>query len=346
MQNTLEEKAKPEKTKWHQCIKRILKVLLILLAVILVALAALLYAPVRTMASLEKVDDFPLYVMKYHGGYFFDLFAEEGIEWSVYQKIYKAANPDACTSFTAHNPDGESVFGRNFDWKHRSSLLLFTDPPNGYASVSMVDLYYLGLEGMQEIPWSKRFILLAAPYATIDGMNECGVAIAQNAVPRRKFPKDPNKPTLLNSQIVRLVLDHAKDVDEALTLIQQYNIDFADVCVHFHIADVSGNSAVVEYVDGGISIVRGEKNWQVSTNFLFSETQKPDCWRCKKASESLAKEQGDITEGRAMDILQGTSQDHTTWSIVYNLSTGGINLVMGKDYDQVHTFELSMKSQI
>lgn len=345
-QNTLGEKAKPEITKRHKFIKRALKVLLLLLAVVLVALAVLLYAPVRTMASLEKVDDFPLYVMKYRGGYFFDLFAEEGIDWSIYQKIYKAANPDACTSLAALNPDGEAVFGRNFDWKHRSSLLLFTDPPNGYASVSMVDLYYLGLEGMQEIPWSKRFILLGAPYATIDGMNECGVAIAQNAVPRRNFPKDPDKPTLLNSQIVRLVLDHAKDVDEALSLIRQYNIDFADVSVHFHIADVSGKSAIVEYVDGGISIVRGEKNWQVSTNYLFSEALQPDCWRYKKASESLAKAQGNITEGQAMNMLQGTSLDHTTWSIVYNLSTGGINLAMGKDYDQVHTFELSMESQI
>jgi len=345
MQKTLEEKAKPEKTKRHKFIKRALKVLLLLLAVIIVALAALLYAPFKTIASLEKVDDFPLYVMKYKGGYFFDLFAEEGIEWSVYQKVYKAANPDACTSMAAHNPDGQAVFGRNFDWKHRSSLLLFTDPPGGYASVSMVDLYYLGLEGMQEIPWSKRFVLLGAPYATIDGMNECGVAIAQNAVPRRNFPKDPNKPTLLNSQIVRLVLDHAKDVDEALTLIQQYNIDFADVSVHFHVADVSGKSAIVEYVDGGISIIRSEKNWQVSTNYLFSEALQPDCWRYKKASESLTREQGDITNEQAMGILQGTSQQHTTWSVVYNLSTGGINLVMGKDYDQVHNFKLSMESQ-
>jgi len=346
MQNTLEEKIQPEKLKGHKCLKRVLKVLLLLLAIILIAIGALLYAPLKTMASLEKVDDFPLYVMKYRGGYFFDLFAEEGTEWSVYQKVYKAANPDACTSLAALNPEGQAMFGRNFDWKHRSSLLLFTDPPNGYASVSMVDLYYLGLEGMQDIPWAKRFILLATPYATIDGMNECGVAIAQNAVPRRKFPNDPNKPTLLNSQIVRLVLDHARDVDEALTLIQQYNIDFADVSVHFHIADVSGKSAILEYMDGGISIVRSEKSWQVSTNYLFSEPVQPDCWRYNKASESLAKEHGDITEAQAMDILQNTSQDHTTWSIVYNLSTGGINLVVGKDYDQVHTFELGMESQI
>ncbi|MHC4587483.1 MAG: carcinine hydrolase/isopenicillin-N N-acyltransferase family protein, partial [Planctomycetota bacterium] len=290
------------------------------------------------------VDDFPLYVMKYHGEYFFDYFAERGTEWGLYQKAYEMANPDACTSLAALNPQGDAVFGRNFDWMHRASLLLFTEPPNGYASVSMVDLYYLGLEGMQEIPWSKRFILLGSPYATIDGMNECGVAIAQNAVPKRNTPKDPNKLTLLNSQIIRLVLDHARDVDEALTLIQQYNVEFADTCVHFHIADASGKSAVVEYIDGGVAVVRNDDLWQVSTNYLFSEVQQPDCWRYKKASQSLREAQGNISQDKAMHLLKDTSQGSTVWSVVYNLKSGQIHLVMGKNYDRVHTFNLKMKS--
>ncbi|MDT8301309.1 MAG: hypothetical protein RQ760_07470 [Sedimentisphaerales bacterium] len=211
----------PAKKKPHKLRRRILKALLILAALIVIALSALLYCPVRIMATLEKVDDFPLYTMKYHGEYFFDYFAEYGTEWPLYQKFYKMANPDACTSLATLNPEGDSIFGRNFDWVHKASLLLFTEPPNGYASVSMVDLYYLGFEGMQEIPWPKRFILLASPYAAIDGMNECGVAISQNAVPERNTPKDPNKPTLLNSQIIRLVLDHAADVDQALALIKR-----------------------------------------------------------------------------------------------------------------------------
>jgi hypothetical protein len=78
---------------------------------------------------VEKVDDFPLYVMRYHGDYLFDFFAKRGIDWVVYRKIYKTVVPEACTSFAALNPDGQAIFGRNFDWQHRSSLLLFTKPP-------------------------------------------------------------------------------------------------------------------------------------------------------------------------------------------------------------------------
>jgi Linear amide C-N hydrolases, choloylglycine hydrolase family len=333
----------PPKKKRRRCVKRVLLALVIVLVVVLVALAILLYNPVRTLATLEKVDDFPLYVMHYKGSYLFDVFAEEGIEWGPYQWVYKAVNPEACTSFAAPTRGGDMVFGRNLDWSHRSSLLLFTDPADGYASVSMVDLYYLGLEGLQEIPWSKRVALLAAPYATIDGMNECGVAIGQNAVPERNTPRDPNRPTLLNSQIIRLVLDYAKDVEEALTLIQQYNVEFAVIPGHFHIADASGASAIVEYVDGGVAIVRDDKPWQVSTNFLLSEEIKPECWRYNKASGVLGAAQGIASEEAAMGLLEAVKQDHTVWSVVYDLSSGQIHLAMGRDYDDVHAFGLEMQ---
>jgi hypothetical protein len=36
------------------------------------------------------------------------------------------------------------LFGRNFDYYYSPALLLFTRPPAGYASVSMVDLAVVG----------------------------------------------------------------------------------------------------------------------------------------------------------------------------------------------------------
>jgi len=331
--------------KRRRRLKRVLRVLAIVLVVVLLVLGALLYNPVRTLATLEKVDDYPLYVMHYKGTYLFDMFVEEGIEWGPFRKVYEAVNPEACTSFAAVEAGCGAVFGRNFDWRHRASLLLFTDPPGGYASVSMVDLFYLGLEGMQHVPWSQRPVLLAAPYATIDGMNECGVAIAQNAVPSRNTSKDPNKPTLLNSQIVRLVLDYAKDVNDALTLIQDYNVEFVGTPVHFHVADASGNSAVVEYLDGGINIVRRDEPWQVSTNYLFSEEIQPDCWRYNKAAEVLGASQGTLARDEPMRLLEKVKQDSTVWSIVYGLDTGDVRVAMGRDYDQIHRFQLEMNDR-
>ena len=329
--------------------KRVKRILLVCLLVLVIGLGVILYGPVRTVASFERVDDYPLFVMRYHGDYFFDWFSEHGIDWPLFKKFYKAMNPDACTSFAALNSADNAVFGRNFDWQHRSSLLLFTDPPDGYASVSMVDLYYLGLEGMQEIPWTKRFNLLGTPYAIMDGMTEWGVAVGQNAVPFKKLPYDPNKPTLISNQLMRAVLDHARDVNEAVTLIQKYNPNFPVVCGHLHIADVSGDSVVVEYVDGRMVLIRSDKPWQVSTNFLLSEAPEAPaesgCWRYDLASEYLSKEEGHLTQNEAMKLLQGVKLSHTVWSVVYNLSTGAVRIAMGKDYEHIHTFQLKMKNQ-
>lgn len=325
--------------------KRIIRILLVCLLVLVIGLGAILYGPVRTMASLERVDDYPLFVLRYHGNYFFDWFSEHGIEWPLFQKFYKMMNPDACTSFVAMSDPNSVVFARNFDWLHRSSLLLFTNPPGGYASVSMVDLYYLGLEGMKEIPWKKRFFLLGTPYGIMDGMNEWGVAVSINAVPFKKLPYDPNKPTLISNQIMRAILDHARDVDEAVSLIQKYNPNFPVVCGHLHIADAYGNSAVIEYVDGRVIVVRNDKPWQVSTNFLLSEAKPEvsDRWRYDLACEYLLGTEGHITEQDAMKLLQSVKLEQTVWSVVYNLSTGAVNIAMGKDYEKIHSFQLKMK---
>jgi len=329
--------------------KLIIRILLGFLLVLILGVGIISYGPVRTMASLERVDDYPLFVMRYHGDYFFDWFSEHGIDWPPFKKFYEAVNPEACSSFTAFGDPNHAIFGRNFDWVHRSSLLLFTDPPGGYASVSMVDLYYYGLEGIQEIPWKKRFNLLGTPYAVMDGMNQWGVAVGQNAVPKRELPYDPNRPTLISNQLMRAILDHARDVNEAVALIQKYNPSFPVVYCHLHIADASGASAVVEYVDGRMVLVRNDEPWQVSTNFLLSETvpvpQTLDYWRYNKVSEHLGKTKGRLSQDEAMSLLQGVSQESTTWSAVYNLSTGDIQVAMGKDYEQIHTFALRMKNR-
>lgn len=94
----------------------------------------------RTLASLDKIDDFPLYVMHYYADYGFDEFLQTG---------YRAAAPAvemglACSCFAARTPDGDRIFGRNFDWMHRPTLVLFTHPDDAYDSVSIVDLDYLG----------------------------------------------------------------------------------------------------------------------------------------------------------------------------------------------------------
>lgn len=54
-------------------VKRLCRSLTLALLVLVAAfLIAGLRQPIRTLSSLRRVDDHPLYVMRYYGGYLFD----------------------------------------------------------------------------------------------------------------------------------------------------------------------------------------------------------------------------------------------------------------------------------
>lgn len=301
---------------------------------------------VRTLASLRQVDDYPLYVMTYYGDYGFDEFLKQGYTAS------DLATPWACTTFSAFGAEGIALLGRNFDWNHQASLLLFTDPPDGYASASLVDVAYFGIEE-QEPSWVDRAALLDAPFWPFDGMNEAGLAVGMMAISRSRFDGDPQKTTIDSLQVIRLILDYAGDVDEALALMDDYNIDFGGgPPVHYLIADASGHSAVVEFIDDEMRVLRNEGPWQVSTNFIISEEHPQgadsSCWRYNAAYEALDQAGGDVSLEEAMAILETVSQSgtyHTMWSVVYDVADGDIGVVVGREYDDVHEFKLRMSGR-
>ena len=311
-----------------------------------------------TLASLQKVSDFPLYTMHYVGDYGFGEYLRElksklsSVE-SRRPPVYDA-NPVrlpgfACTTFAAGTLQGERLLGRNFDWYHHPALLLFTDPPDGYASVSMVDISYLGFS--EEVkPDDKAALaeLLKAPYLPFDGMNARGLAVGMMAVDHSEGGNDPRKATLDDLEAIRLVLDYAANVEQAIDLLGQYNIDWGNgPAIHYLLADAEGNSAVVEFINGERRVFRSPESWQISTNFLFAEVPLArageECWRYKTAETALTRSKGVLSSQEAMGLLQNVSQEGTTatiWSVVYNLSSGQVQVAMGRDYGKVYSFEL------
>ncbi len=306
--------------------------------------------PAPAAETIVRVDDHPLYVMHLAGDYGFKEFLKKGVTPQRTSSAAIQTSPWACTVFGALNAEWDKLLGRNFDWDKHPALLLFTDSPEGYASVSMVDIFYLGFTGQGEIPSSERERLRQAAYMPFDGMNEKGLAVGMMAVSDVKPDYDPGKVTLSSLNLIRLMLDYAQNVDEALALLQNYNVDFSGgPTIHYLIADKSGHSAMVEYQDaqtskGGVLILRNDQPWQVSTNFQFA-LEKPQganssCWRYNRVYQTLAQANGKLTQSEALTLLQNVSQDSTQWSVTYNLTQGTIQLVMDRHYDQVKTFSV------
>jgi hypothetical protein len=289
----------------------------------------------RTLNSLEQVDDHPLYVMHYYGDY-------ENLP-DTQAAIPTNPEPWACSLFAALADPEAMIYGRNFDWEHSPAVLLFTHPDEGYDSVSMVDIAYLGLDtGLLDQPFEDRLSLLNAPFLPFDGMNEHGLAIGMAAVDQvGDIPSDPDLETLGSLGIMREVLDHAATVEEAITLFEGHNIDFSGgPMIHYLIADTTGHSALIEFYAGEMVITRDQR---IATNFIKAQAGDDTANWCQRYDtiEAQFEENGEqLTTDDAMQLLSDVAQGHTQWSVVYEMNTHTIHVVMGKHYDTVHSFEL------
>ena len=260
-----------------------------------------------------------------------------------------------CTAFVTRNERGEIIYGRNFDFTYAPSLQVFTDPENGYASVSTVNLSFAGYDE-NHLPngiSADSFLTLAAPYLPFDGMNEKGVAIALLAVPQADAPNDPDKITLNTTTAIRLVLDKAASVDEAIRLLQGYNIYFSGgIDCHYLIADAAGESAIVEYYDGAVRVVETDEDYQIASNFIayhgvnigegFTEFD-----RYHAVEEAIVKNNNMLSDRQAVSLLAQTgvmngAEDKLQWSVLYNLATGEIGLFAHRNTENLIASSLSM----
>jgi len=309
-------------------------------------------AETATLQSLEQVDEYPLYMMRYFGTFPGQIRTYEVPDLT---KSTIISEPESCplawgcSLFAALADEQNRFLGRNFDWRFSPALLLFTDPVDGYASVSMVDIEYLGFEGdhgrnLTDLSLDERRPLLDAPSLPFDGMNEKGLAVGMAAVPAEEMPFDPQKRTLGQLEVIREILDHAETVDQAIEILSRFNIDMGSVPIHYVIASASGESAVVEFFRGQMVVFRNDSPWQVATNFLIADSEEEAqglCWRYDLIEQHLNELNGRVTSKEAFRLLEDVSQDITQWSILYHMSSGDLDVVMGRNYSgTVHSFHL------
>ena len=222
-----------------------------------------------------------LSAVRYDGDYGFDGFLEQGGASSDREVVQYLAenligelgldflgNIFGCSTVTANSPDGGVLFGRNFDWNACEAMVVEAHPENGYASLSTVNMDFItmGAAGMMDAALKLDQVrTLAALYAPLDGMNEKGLVVSVNMIQdNASISQNTGKPGITTTTAVRLLLDKAAAVEEALELLRQYDFHASmGLVVHLALADSTGRSVVVEYVGNEMSIVETP----VVTNF-------------------------------------------------------------------------------
>lgn len=348
-------------------VKKILLTLLAALAALVVLAAAGVWAvwhnELGTLRSIELLrqsndahQDGAVYAMHVKGGFYLDEFVEQGgvknddeliafVTGNITKGLLDmgiSAPEIGCSSFTATSAEGDALFARNYDMSKTNTMLVFTEGGQGrHATLSTVDLKFLGIDvdqGVQSL--MDRVTCLAAPYAPLDGVNDAGVSCGiymtyQGGEETVATDQNTDKPDFTSTTLLRLILDYADSVEEAVEIASAYDLhDSADTSYHYMVADPTGRSAVLEWTagtdatdndgaartlkvvysddDSAIGPREAASDWQVVTNFVLQPGYYEGCPagdkkgadRYDRLYEELNKTGGVVAdEAAAMDIL-------------------------------------------
>ncbi len=332
-----------------------LKIALLVTAAVLAAVLAgawSMFGPQLTAANTVQKLDEGLWSMEYKGDYGFDAFlAQGGAASDAEMGDYIAAflshgfwKPDTsavggsygCSALMTGSPSGGMFFGRNYDWADCKAMLIHTVPTDGYESVSTCCLDFLGF-GEDWVPdgsMADKFMALAAVYVPLDGMNEKGLCVADLMVePGEVVHQDTGKPDLTTTSALRLLLDKAATVDEALELLGQYDMNFSlDSAHHFAIVDASGQSVAVEYIGGEMVVTETNvvTNHYVAPREGLPEGFEASHLRFETLAGLRAERNGAMAGDEVLDAMKAAAssnfnylrEDHenrrTQWTLVFD----------------------------
>ena len=136
-------------------------------------------------------------------------------------------------------------------------MLVFTEANEGrHATISTVDLQFLGIDVDQDMTGlMDKVICLAAPYAPLDGINDAGVSCGiymtyQGGEETVTTSQDTDKPDFTSTTLLRLILDYADSVEEAVQIAFSHDLhDSANTSYHYMVADSTGKSATLEWTN-------------------------------------------------------------------------------------------------
>ncbi len=340
--------------------KKVLIIFGIVIAIPVIILLISLIGKLRTMSTVTEVSD-GLYKMTCHYDYKCDKFLtadidtiDEFIEWMTKEHFFGLpieidTGNFGCSAFTAETPDGHRLFGRNFDYDETDTLIFYTNPKDGYASYGVTDLKFFdigtknGLDG-NSIP--AKALMLAAPYVTMDGINEAGVGVGILQLDIDELHQDNGKPDLLIFAAIRGILDKCATVDEAITLLDSHDIhSFLSRSYHLFITDKTGKSVIVEWTDEDTFIVEDTActNDVMSNNKFYDPEWK--CGRYDTIKKRLAEKNNILTADEAMSVASDASWEQsdmtrgTEWSCVYNLDEFTLRICLDRDYETTYSFK-------
>ena len=303
----------------------------------------------KTLATLTRAAD-GIYTMDCYIDYKIDDYLAANITdvkqfdtWMTNNLTHGVPTGDiddiGCSSFAVKNPEGDHLFGRNYDWDNGESIVIRTNPANGYTSIGIADLNHvnLGSHGDYSMDDEKsRSLLFAAPWCICDGINEKGLGVSLLELYDEHVVNDTSKGDLLIYSATRVLLDKCANVDEAIKFLESYDIYTPrSNTYHVFLTDKTGRSVVVEWDQEGSMRVIEDND---VTNFALYKQDLTQDYDQRYAKIRRRIDSADtMSSSDAMEVLKAVYHD-TRWSAVYDLEKFSVDICFNGDYEVCFSF--------
>ncbi len=174
-----------------------------------------------------------------------------------------------CTRFVYGGAGGRIITGRSMDWQSDLGSNLWVMPRG---------LERDGAAGPTSVRWTARYgtiITASFDVCTCDGMNEAGLVANALWLVESEYPTlEADRPTLGIAAWTQYVLDNYATVAEAVADLaaEPFAIVTSGVpgedrlaTMHLSVSDATGDSAILEYIEGRLRIHHGPQ-YKVMTN--------------------------------------------------------------------------------
>lgn len=318
----------------------------------------------KTLSSIRRFPGENAYEITYYGDYAMDEYLKCGAadidalldfqRTHLYEDLdikalYSA--PHNCSGFTAHNAEGDFLLCHDLDTRLKMPNVTLAENKVTGKTVGLAntllwafwDKYpeYPDVPDANDIVWERA---LGVPYEMYDGMNEHGLAIVTFTASGTEVGSFGNKIPLCYDSFRRAILDRCKTVDEVCDFLEHYVAAALDYHDHSQIADASGKSIIVEYIDGKEVIIPNEKPYQICSNFLIYDNPRLDGFgkeRYLAYQEYLDSHNGIVDEETAFRLLhENHIEGDENYSVVFNLTKRTAAVQFAPDFAVTHKYQL------
>ncbi len=368
----------------------VILIILTIFAALLVYLCFVGGSEMGALQSVKRVSDHPYYTMTIEGYDYTELLNSEAsdnsevVEYCKHKLFTDALvsvlpgeveiddTPKGSVAWYAYTYVNSYMKGRIYNSYDTPIMMVISEPESGYKSWNIVDMADLGIESETKINqwYTNAFQTMAAVYAVSEGVNSQGLSVSLVSCPEAECDDTVNV-NITPFMAVRLLLDRAATVENAVDVLEDYDIDFSSGTYHILVSQESSNSAVIEWIDGEmvVTYMKDEDEsamHQTMSNAMVSEDASVKDYDDKYDEIELfdfydkaftsSDSGGGMSQDYALQILKRKGSDYeetdemhygtvmygTTYMVFYDFGEKTMQIIVENDSKtQSYTYDIS-----